>query len=330
MKTPLKILYTPPRGIGDMIFSLPLLNSLKQAYPNAKILIPIPKDKQEILDLVGFAEKTLQYLPKPSEDPLAMQRWQASGSGNTTERYRLEKLIYEKYLKGEKFDLAIIPKNFTLENISCPLQISENDINKSGTDTKEIHMVDRFLSFADYLGIKRKMCFDLLIDKNKRATLNSGDEFLTKKPYIVFNLGASLNKKIWSEKGYIETASWCADNGFDAVLVGDKDCFEKSKIIQAKEKRIINTILKNGYSFNLKNLAILAHKANAVVGPDTGIVHLSDAIGAKTIGLYGPTSPLRYGPYNNQNNIISTYHSDRCMSSINSTQVIKKLEEILR
>src|SRR3989344_2342261 len=91
-----KILYTPPRGIGDVMFSLPLLHSLREAYPRAQIYVPMAKDKQNVLDLVGFLKRTERYLPKPSEDPLARERWQASVRGDTKEKYRLEKEIYDK------------------------------------------------------------------------------------------------------------------------------------------------------------------------------------------------------------------------------------------
>ena len=155
-----RILYASPRGIGDIVFALPLLHSLREAYPQAEIYVPIPRDKKNVLDLVGFLKTTQRYLPKPSDDTLAMDRWQASVSGNTKEKYRLEKLIYEKYLQGEEFDLALIPKSFTINGINCPTQFCEKDVKEAGIDVDHSHMVDRFLGFADYLAIRKKLCFD--------------------------------------------------------------------------------------------------------------------------------------------------------------------------
>ncbi|KRE89053.1 hypothetical protein ASG87_05780 [Frateuria sp. Soil773] len=37
--------------------------------------------------------------------------------------------------------------------------------------------------------------------------------------------------------------------------------------------------------------------ARALVGPDSGHVHLADALGIPVVGLYGATSALTYGPY---------------------------------
>ncbi len=325
-----RLLYTPPRGIGDMMFSLPLLHSLREAYPNAQIYVPIPRDKQNVLDLVGFLRTTNRYLPKPSQDLLARDRWQASVRGDTKEKYRLEKLIYEKYLKGEEFDLALIPKEFTIDGIDCNTQVCENDLRNAGIGQNSQHMVDRFLGFVDYLEVPRLMSFELAVNKDKDVTLSSGWKLESDKPYVVLNLGASLGRKVWSERGYNETASWCLDNGFNVALVGDTESYDTASRIQADEKRVLNTVLEKSYAFDLENFARLALKSDAVVSPDTGVLHLADAIGAKVIGLYGPTSPAKYAPYNNQANVISRFSGDQNVQNISSKEVIKRLEEVVQ
>ncbi len=325
-----KILYTPPRGIGDIMFSLPLLHSLRNAYPRAQIYVPIPKDKKNVIELVGFLEQTPRYLPKPGEDNLAMERWQASVRCDTKEKYRLERLIYEKYLYGEDYDLALIPKDFKIRAIDCPIQVNEEDLRRRGIKTNDVHMVDRFLGFTDYLEIKKFLCFELGIGKDKEISLNSRWKIESGNPYVVLNLGASLGRKIWSDQGYKDTALWCLNNGFNVVLVGDKDCFNRALDIQGADGRIFNTVLREGYSFNLENLARLASRASIVISPDTGILHVADAAGAKVIGLFGPTSPLKYAPYNNRNNVISRYNSDQNVQNISSKEVIKKLKEVTK
>jgi len=325
-----RILYVPPRGIGDIMFSMPLLHSLRVAYPQAEIYVPITRDKQMALDLVGFVNPTNRFLPKPADDFLAAERWQASLNGDKTEKFRLEKLIYEKYLAGEQFDIALIPKDFTIDAIGCPRQVCSRDVKKAGIIRASNHMVDGFLAFADYLGIPKNICFDLDIDIRRNVALSSGWELKSDKPYVVLNLGASLGRKVWSEGGYSETASWCLDNGLNVVLVGDKDSFDRASQITDGESRVFNTVLRNSYSMDLKNLALLSLKSTALVSPDTGILHIGDAIGANVIGLYGHTSPQKYGPYNNLDNVVSRFDGDKLVKNIPSKQVIEKLEEVIQ
>ena len=38
-----------------------------------------------------------------------------------------------------------------------------------------------------------------------------------------------------------------------------------------------------------------------MVGSDSGPLHLAVALGTRVVGLYGPTSPVRYGPFGQPN-----------------------------
>ena len=53
-------------------------------------------------------------------------------------------------------------------------------------------------------------------------------------------------------------------------------------------------------SLGLPSLAWLLARAHAVVSVNTGIMHLAALAGAPTIGLHGPTNPLRWGPVGRQ------------------------------
>jgi heptosyltransferase-3 len=44
-------------------------------------------------------------------------------------------------------------------------------------------------------------------------------------------------------------------------------------------------------------LAALIGAARVYIGPDTSVTHLAAATGAKTVALYGPTDPRRFGPW---------------------------------
>jgi ADP-heptose:LPS heptosyltransferase len=50
-------------------------------------------------------------------------------------------------------------------------------------------------------------------------------------------------------------------------------------------------------STTLTHLAALARRARLFVGSDTGPLHLAAAVGTPCVGLYGPVSAARNGPY---------------------------------
>lgn len=81
---------------------------------------------------------------------------------------------------------------------------------------------------------------------------------------------------------------------------------------------------------NLRELAALLAKASAVVGADTGPIHLAAAMGTKVIGLYAPTDPRRNGPYGQVDSTIDHYRSGQHgMDSIRPGEVLGRLEEVL-
>jgi hypothetical protein len=90
------------------------------------------------------------------------------------------------------------------------------------------------------------------------------------------------------------------------------------------------------------DLATLVAAATALVGPDSGHLHLADALGVPAVGLYGATSSLTYGPYRDRTLCVDvhaeqartrTYNSARhlpgeCMRAIPVDRVLEILARI--
>jgi ADP-heptose:LPS heptosyltransferase len=325
-----KILYVPPRGIGDLIFSLPLLHSLRNAFPETEIYVPAVDEvsRKQMHSLVGFIKRTQRNLPMPGQDALAGQRLKAKEEGDAERKYLLEKQIFDKYLAGEHFDFALIPKPFRIDTIRCRNQITESELKASGLQKSGMHMVDRFLAFAKYIGIPVTMGFELVYDKSQKPVLLSGNPIETKRPYAVFNLGASASDKRWTARGYRECAEALDRRGLDVVLVGTSEDYPTAYEIES-QRNVVNTLSDSGLTIDLANFARLAEHSRVVLSADTGFMHLADAVGAKVVGLFGPTSPAKYAPYQNKANVISRYDSDKQVKHISSGEVAKVLEALI-
>lgn len=91
------------------------------------------------------------------------------------------------------------------------------------------------------------------------------------------------------------------------------------------ERNYVNSIIKkidkeNCYNscgvFNLKDFLHFMKKFDLFISNDTGPVHIAAACGVTSIGLYGPTSPLLYGPYG-KNHII-LYKKTACSPCVDN------------
>ena len=71
--------------------------------------------------------------------------------------------------------------------------------------------------------------------------------------------------------------------------------YKRQEIAFGKDK-VINIAGK----FNLYDLADIIYQSAAVVSVNTGIAHMSAALGRPTVCLNGPTSPTRWGPIGKQ------------------------------
>jgi ADP-heptose:LPS heptosyltransferase len=295
-----KILFIPQRGIGDLIHALPLINSIKEGISDSEISIPIVDKRQEedTCSLECLFNGIVKFDYKKINNSLEEKRISLYRAKDFPEKYKLEeekrrefeREMYEYYLEGEKYDLSIVLRKFNLKGINCKENLNLSDLKK----VEREHVVDRNLRFADILGIKKRYEFRL----NTRKDIS---ENFSK--YIIFVLNAGRQNKEWDSKKYEEVANFCSSKGYNPVLI-------KSKM-------------------NLEDFYIMAKNSKAVIGPDTGLTHLADAPGTKVIGLYGPTRPYKFAPYNNQDLVISTNNTSKLMRDIKAEEVISKLENLL-
>lgn len=102
-------------------------------------------------------------------------------------------------------------------------------------------------------------------------------------------------------------------------------------------KRVFNWI---GELPILESAALVKH-ADLLISPDNGIMHLAAAVGTKTVSLFGPTDPQRWGPHTNKpdhhriiykqwscspcGRINSCPYKRECMNTITSEDVLEAL-----
>lgn len=90
----------------------------------------------------------------------------------------------------------------------------------------------------------------------------------------------------------------------------------------------------------IPGLIYATRRAAAVVGVDSGPLHLAAALGKPGVAVYGPTDPVRNGPYGNSITVlrsrqaVTTYKRRRevcpCMRAVTPDQVLDALIERLR
>lgn len=115
-----------------------------------------------------------------------------------------------------------------------------------------------------------------------------------RQPFAIINPGGGWPTKLWPAERYARLADWLAsDCGLSSIVTFGPGEEELARAVASKARSSAVKPL----ALALKQFAALARRAALFVGGDTGPLHLAAASGTPIVGLYGPTSPKRNGPF---------------------------------
>ncbi|MEK6812783.1 MAG: hypothetical protein AABX86_01570, partial [Nanoarchaeota archaeon] len=207
-----RILYVPKLGLGDLIFSIPLIRSLQAAYPQAGIFIPINDDstKKELLKKLNCKSVADENKSYPAEQRfIAKEHWtslQESRSLLSHDRfYRREKRVLERYLQGLSYDYILLTSPITLQGVHGE-QLSVRDIRTTFPQSEDMHIADQLLCFAQLLGIPLKKEYNIDVEELRHIQLYHAERLKYDKPYIVLHVGPSIESKLWDPENLKKVA----------------------------------------------------------------------------------------------------------------------------
>lgn len=174
-------------------------------------------------------------------------------------------------------------------------------------ENSEGHVVERYLDVVRALGCEvNKAEFPLTITEKEelsakrladRAGLNIN------RPYVVLIPGTNWPNKCWSPTYFGILAEKIYRNGIMPVIIGGAR--EKPLAEAIRSKMVAEPVDLCGLT-SLKESAYLFRQAKAIVGGDTGPMHLAAALGRPVVAMYGPTDIKRNGPYGPHHKVLQT------------------------
>jgi heptosyltransferase I len=124
------------------------------------------------------------------------------------------------------------------------------------------------------------------------------------RPLVFLHPGAGRSEKAWGEERFAHLArGLIRERGIFPVVSwgpGDERRAERLRTLLPKRP----PLPRLGFA----GLARVIRAAALFVAGDTGPLHLADALGARTLALFGPTDPARNGPYRDRRGIVTRMH----------------------
>ncbi len=311
--SPKKILVVATRRIGDVLLTTPLIRTLRHAWPDAAIHALVFTGTEGVLAGNPDIERVLTIPPRPTvANHLRFmlhiwRRYDIAFSVMPSDR----PTIYAGVAGKRSFGILASGRKHLWKKWLLTRSVEFDDV---GTHTVLLH-----LKLADLLGLPR--CHDVVAawrPKDIMAVQNELPFDCELQDYAVLHIRPMYAYKAWRPEGWLELAAWLHQAGIRVVLTGGPSEVEISEANTLMKYLPSDTINLTG-KLTLPAVAYLLSKARAYVGPDTVVTHLAAAVGTPTVALFGPSSPVKWGPWP------SGYAEDRNPYTLRGTQRVKNV-----
>jgi heptosyltransferase-3 len=114
---------------------------------------------------------------------------------------------------------------------------------------------------------------------------------------VVVHVPSMQRYKQWPLEHYRTVIRALVDAGKQVVLTGGPTASDRASAAEVCAVAESPHVLDLSGRLDFAQLATLLRRAALYIGPDTSVTHLAAGCGTKTIALFGPTPPERWGPW---------------------------------
>ena len=286
--------------VGDMVLLTPALRALKTAYPQSNLTLLI---RPLVADLMA----THPYVDEVMVDN------KGRGLNRLSSFY---KSVNE--IRRWGFDLAVVLHPTSFRNALIPFlagipqRIGSNVsgrgilLTRTCPDRIDLHEVHRYLRVLELIDIHEPSAklefWHTDADRHAVRQILAAHGISPKEYLIGVNLGTTWRTKRWSLDNFAEVIIQVQKRLNARILLTGSTAETPlgEALAEIAKVETINLIGKT----TLMQLGALIESCDLYLTCDSGPMHIAAAVGTPTIALFGPTSPIRHGPYGENHEII--------------------------
>jgi heptosyltransferase I len=295
----------PPRSIcllrlsalGDATHVVPLVRTLRHAWPEVALTWLIGKAEHRLLD--GLEGVTfVDYDKRSGFAGMRALRRQLPG--------RFDALLQMQVALRANVLSAFVPATRRIGyDRARSKDLHGLFVNERIEDRPGIHVLDAMGSFCEPLGLRQTdVVWDLPVPDDARAWARA--QWADDRPTLLISPCSSHVRRNWRAERYAAVADHAAMRGWQVVLCGGRSTLERETtdaILAAMSAPALDLVGKD----TLKQLPALLERATLVLTPDSGPMHIANAMGAKVLGLHAASNPARSGPYSDRRYCVDRY-----------------------
>lgn len=286
-------------AIGDVTHVVPIVHTLRQHWPDTRITWLIGKLEHRLVgDLPGvefivFDKAARREGFKAVRERLSGRRFSALLHMQIALRANLLSLLVKSPLRIG-YDRA---RSKDLHGFFVNCRIAA----RSGE-----HVLDAMASFLEPLGI-RQTTVNWNIPVSADAEAFALEHLPPGPRTLLISPTSSHRLRNWRTERYAAVADHAVlELGWRVVLCGGPTAYEREfgdEVLAAMQARPLDLIGKD----TLKQLLALLKRADLVLAPDSGPMHMANAVGTPVLGLHAASNPNRSGPYSDRRWCVDRY-----------------------
>ena len=285
-------------ALGDVTHVVPLVRTLQQAWPDTSLTWIVGKLERKLVgDLPGVEFVTFDKAAgwagmRAVHAALREQRFDALLQMQVAMRSNLLSL-------GIKANQRIGYDRARSKDLHG-LVINERIPARNGQ-----HVLDAIGSFCEPLGLKQtQVRWDIPIPEEAHAW--AAEQLPGDTPTLLVSPTSSHTLRNWRPQRYAAVMDHAAARGWRVVLIGGPSSGERTMadtVLMACRRKPLDLTGKD----TLKKLMALFGRAQLLLTPDSGPMHMANAVGTKVLGLHAASNPDRSGPYSDRRWCVNKY-----------------------
>jgi len=286
-------------SIGDIVHALPAAAALAETYPQAQVDWVVEKRHAMLLDGNPHLHQVVTL------DTLGWRRLLTSSATWREIRGGVSDLRRTFY--DAAFDFQGLWKSAVVAWLSRSRErigFARRWMREPGAGVlytqrvaprEGVHVVQENLALVERLGARaQRWQFPLPHNVEDDAYVERKLADLDSPDFVMMNPGGGWRSKCWSPEDYAALIRHLTGVLDDQILLTGSP----------SEEALIAGILQDAgvpraryFPASLVQFIALARRARLFIGGDTGPLHLAAAVGTPIVGIYGPTCPVRNGPF---------------------------------
>lgn len=326
-----RILLLKTAAIGDTILMEAIIHEIKSAYPQSSITFVCSKSNIAMVKMLPDIDEVILFqMKKPFISLCQISKMDTFDLLLDFGPWpRINSVI--SYFAPARFKIGFERKNMYRHYVyDAPVEHRD-----------DLHEMDNYRNILRRAKIKINGYNPCLPVEQKKI--------LPYKDYIVFHMfpgGSSVLLRSWSDENWLALGHELQKR-YECPIIfagGPEDTAKAEQMADLFEKEGISAS-SVAAKYPLSQMPSLLGQAKMVISVNTGIMHMSAAVGVPLIALHGATSDLRWGPLSDKAIVVksgencqpcislgfeSHCQNPKCMEHITVDMVLEKIDELGR